>query len=47
VLGGFILLIAKEIGIVRLDEELLSALTYHGIALGFIAMTPAIAAFLF
>ena len=39
VLGGFILLIAKEIGLVHLDEELLSALTYHGIALGFIAMS--------
>ena len=39
VLGGFILLFAKEIGIVTLDENLLSALTYHGIALGFIAMS--------
>lgn len=39
VLGGFILLIAKEIRIVNLDENLLSALTYHGIALGFIAMS--------
>ena len=39
VLGGFILLIAKQIGIVHLDEEMLSALTYHGIALGFIAMS--------
>ena len=39
VLGGFILLIAKEIGIITLDENLLSALTYHGIALGFIAMS--------
>ena len=39
VLGGFLLLIAKEVGIVTLDEELLSALTYHGIALGFIAMS--------
>ncbi len=39
VLGGFILLIAKQIGIVQLDEEMLSALTYHGIALGFIAMS--------
>jgi len=39
VLGGFILLFAKETGIVTLDEELLSALTYHGIALGFIAMS--------
>ena len=44
VLGGFILLFAKETGIITLDENLLSALTYHGIALGFIAMslrTPA------
>jgi len=39
VLGGFILLIAKQIGIIELDENLLSALTYHGIALGFIAMS--------
>ena len=39
VLGGFLLLIAKEIGIVTLNENLLSALTYHGIALGFIAMS--------
>ena len=39
VLGGFLLLIAKEIGLVDLDENLLSALTYHGIALGFIAMS--------
>ena len=44
VLGGFILLILKQLGLVTLDEELLEALTYHGIALGFIAMslrTPA------
>ncbi len=44
VLGGFILLTAKQIGIVELDENMLSSLTYHGIALGFIAMslrTPA------
>ena len=39
VLGGFILLIAKETGLINLDENLLSALTYHGIALGFIAMS--------
>ena len=39
VLAGFILLSAKETGIVTLDDELLSALTYHGIALGFIAMS--------
>ena len=44
VLAGFILLLAKYIGLVHLDDEMLSALTYHGIALGFIAMslrTPA------
>lgn len=44
VLGGFILLILKQIGVITLDEEMLEALTYHGIALGFIAMslrTPA------
>ncbi len=44
VLGGFILLILKQCGIVQLDVEFLEALTYHGIALGFIAMslrTPA------
>ena len=35
VLGGFILLFAKETGLIELDETLLSALTYHGIALGF------------
>lgn len=39
VLAGFILLLAKYIGLVQLDEEFLSALTYHGIALGFIAMS--------
>ena len=39
VLGGFILLLAKEIGLIDLDENMLSALTYHGIALGFIAMS--------
>ena len=44
VLGGFILLILKQCGIISLDENMLEALTYHGIALGFIAMslrTPA------
>ena len=39
VLGGFILLAAKQAGIVSLDNGFLSALTYHGIALGFIAMS--------
>jgi ESS family glutamate:Na+ symporter len=39
VLGGFLLLIAKIIGLVKLDDELLEMLVYHGIALGFIAMS--------
>ncbi len=39
VLGGFLLLITKYIGIVDLDENLMAMLTYHGIALGFIAMS--------
>ena len=39
VLGGFILLLAKEIGIVKIDDIFMETLTYHGIALGFIAMS--------
>ena len=39
VLGGFLLLIAKIIGLVKLDDALLEMLVYHGIALGFIAMS--------
>ena len=39
VLGGFILLILKYIGLVKLDAELLEMLVYDCIALGFIAMS--------
>ncbi len=39
VLAGFLLLIAKYIGIVRLDQTMMEILVYHGIALGFIAMS--------
>lgn len=39
VLGGFILLILKQLGVISLNEKMLEALTYHGIALGFIAMS--------
>ena len=39
VLGGFILLLAKEIGLVKIDQNFMEMLTYHGIALGFIAMS--------
>ena len=39
VLGGFVLLLAKEIGIISIDQNFMEGLTYHGIALGFIAMS--------
>ena len=39
VLAGFLLLIAKYLGLVRLDSSLMEMLVYHGIALGFIAMS--------
>ena len=39
VLGGFILLIARYIGLVRVDGTVMEILVYHGIALGFIAMS--------
>ena len=39
VLAGFLLLGAKYAGLVRIDGELMETLVYHGIALGFIAMS--------
>ena len=39
VLGGFLLLIAKHLGLVKIDHDLMELLVYHGIALGFIAMS--------
>lgn len=39
VLGGFLLLALKYLGLVRLDGTLLEMMVYHGIALGFIAMS--------
>ena len=39
VLAGFLLLIVKQIGLVKLDNSILETLVYHGIALGFIAMS--------
>ena len=39
VLGGFLLLIVKQTGLVKLDNSILETLVYHGIALGFIAMS--------
>ncbi|MDL2257673.1 hypothetical protein LJC42_00755 [Eubacteriales bacterium OttesenSCG-928-K08] len=39
VLGGFLLLLLRTSGIVKVDLEILEMITYHGIALGFIAMS--------
>ena len=39
VLGGFLLLLAKVLGIITLDQTMMEILVYHGIALGFIAMS--------
>ena len=39
VLGGFLLLIAKWIGIVKIDPQFFEFITYHCIALGFIALS--------
>lgn len=39
VLAGFILLLLRTFGILNMDSTLLEMITYHGIALGFIAMS--------
>ena len=39
VLAGFLLLGFKYINVIRIDTNMLDMLTYHGIALGFIAMS--------
>lgn len=39
VLGGFLLLFAKSIGLARIDAALFEGLTYHCIAIGFIALS--------
>ena len=38
VLAGFLLLILRSVGVIRLDGQLMEMITYHGIAVGFIAM---------
>lgn len=38
-LAGFLLLIARNTGLIRIPIEILEMITYHGIALGFIALT--------
>ena len=39
VLGGFLLLLLKVIGVVKIDSTFMEMLTYHGIAIGFIALS--------
>ena len=39
VLAGFLLLIFRSLGVIRLDGALMEMVTYHGIAVGFIAMS--------
>ncbi len=39
VIGGFLLLLLRSMGVLNMELELLEMITYHGIALGFIAMT--------
>ena len=39
VMAGFLLLILKYTGLIRIDGEIMEILVYHGIALGFIAMS--------
>lgn len=39
VLGGFLLLVLKLLNVVRLDNTVMEMITYHGIAIGFIALS--------
>ena len=39
VLAGFLLLSLRSVGLIKLDGEMLEMITYHGIAIGFIAMS--------
>lgn len=39
VIGGFLLLILKVIGVIKIDANMLEMIVYHCIALGFIAMS--------
>ena len=38
VLAGFLLLILRSVGLLEMDKGMLEMITYHGIAIGFIAM---------
>ena len=39
VMAGFLLLLLKYVGVISIDGEIMETLVYHGIALGFIAMS--------
>ena len=39
VLAGFILLLLRSLNIVNIKQDFLELITYHGIAIGFIAMS--------
>ncbi len=39
VIAGFLLLLLKVLGVISIDAEFMEILTYHGIAIGFIALT--------
>ncbi|HPK34658.1 MAG TPA: hypothetical protein PKX70_02465, partial [Oscillospiraceae bacterium] len=39
VLAGFLLLLFKSVGVLNFDQNLLETITYHGIAIGFIALS--------
>ncbi len=39
VIAGFLLLLLKVIGVIQIDTDFMEMLTYHGIAIGFIALT--------
>ena len=39
VLAGFLLLILRSVGLINLDGEMLELITYHGMAIGFSAMS--------
>ena len=39
VLAGFLLLLLRSTGLLKLDADMLETITYHGIAIGFIAMS--------
>ncbi|MEZ4627791.1 MAG: hypothetical protein R2912_06810 [Eubacteriales bacterium] len=39
VIAGFLLLLLRSIGVLEFDTKLLEMMTYHGIAIGFIALS--------